>query len=198
MPRSESPDPSVSSQPAPLPSDPPAPRPRGALTFRQPTPESTTGPTTLPDDLTEPSPSPSDELPGEPSEPSAAPRTSSRASSADVATNGALRDAIRAGIIGAGHGIHTVLARDEAARTVGLYLTDEGDAEAIGDPLASIAQRHGGIGASGNPDLGDAISALIGLATYAFKQIQRWAAAREYRQALAQGHAPAPAEPQDV
>jgi hypothetical protein len=86
-------------------------------------------------------------------------------------------------VLGAGEFAHQVLARDEPAQAVELYRTDDDDAEAIGDPLANIANRHGGLGAAGNPDLGDAIAALIGLALYATKQFARWNAARALRQA---------------
>lgn len=165
-------------------------RPRGALTFLQPAPqlEPTTDPTSDPSlpaslpslDPSEGSPSPSDEPSDELRAESAGAPTSSRGSSGSALSKRALRDAARRAVLMAGSVAHAVLARDAAQQQVGLYLADEDDAENIGDPLASIAQRRGGIGAAGNPDVGDAIAALIGLAMYGAKQFARFAEARAY------------------
>jgi hypothetical protein len=175
-------------------------RPRGALTFLQPDPspseslsESPSDPTSLPypPDV---SPSLSDEPSDEPSDPSEGVRTSSRTSSGSALSKRTLRDACRKGVLMAGALAHTVLARDEVAQAHGVYLADDDDAEAIGDPLASIAQRRGGLGAAGNPDIADAIAALIGLALYGTKQLARFAEARAYRHAVASGTAAAGAD----
>lgn len=168
-------------------------RPGGALTFRQPE-EETSDPLSLPavDDSPSLSGEPSDELPG----PSEGPRTSSRGSSGSALSKRALRDAARAGVITAGGIAHQVLARDELEQQAGLYLADEDDAEAIGDPLANMANRRGGLGAAGNPDLADAIAALIGLALYIVKQLARWNAVKAARRAgvsPAEGRAERPA-----
>lgn len=128
------------------------------------------------EDWGSPDPEPSDPL-----EQSDAPPTSSKASSVSATSKRAVRDAARQAVLMAGGVAHQVLARDEAARTVDLYLADEADAEAIGDPVANMVNRRGGIGAAGNPDLADAIAALIGLALYVIKQLTRWAIAKDLR-----------------
>jgi hypothetical protein len=175
-------------------------RPRGPLTFVQPTPTldpSLTDPTSLPTDPTSSSallgdsPSLSAEPTDESNDPSEGPRASSRGSSGSTLGKRALRDAVRVGVLAAGDFAHQVLARDEPAQVVELYRADVDDAEAIGDPLANIAQRHGGLGAAGNPDLADAIAALIGLALYATKQVTRWNAARALRRAATTQQQPA-------
>ncbi|OJV58104.1 MAG: hypothetical protein BGO38_07845 [Cellulomonas sp. 73-145] len=117
----------------------------------------------------------------EPGEPSDGPRTSSRGSSASALSKRTLREAIRNGVLMAGSIAHQVLAREDAAAQVGLYLADEDDAQAIGDPVTNIVHRHGGLGAAGNPDVADAIAAMIGLALYAAKQAARFAAAHQLR-----------------
>ena len=169
---------------SPQPSQIPSPtRPRGGMTFAQPEPTAPTDP--LEDASPSPSGEPRTELP-DPSEPGP---TSSPGSSASpsVGSKRVLRDAVRSGVMMAGGVAHQLLARDQAAIDVELYLVDAEDAEAIGDPLANIANRRGGIGIAGNPDLADAIACLIGLALYAAKQIARLAAAREYRRSVAAG-----------
>lgn len=175
-------------------------RPSGGLTFLQPeTPSDPPSPSDLPGEETTSTPSQSGLLDGspsaseqphdEPAGPSEDDPTSSPASSgskASALSKRALRDAVRKGVLMAGTVANEILARDEAAQHVGLYLADEDDAQAIGDPLASIANRRGGLGAAGNPDVGDAIAALVGLALYGWKQFARSRAAREMRAAAAQ------------
>lgn len=165
-------------------------RPSGSLTFLAPSDDPTTSPS---DPLSEPtspsdpwadgSPSLSDESSDEPSAESGTSRRSSTGSSGSALSKRTLRDAARAAVLGAGGIAHEFLAQQEAQQQVGLYLADEQDAEAIGDPLASIAHRHGGIGGAANPDLGDAIAAIVGLAVYVSKQLGR---AREARRLRAQ------------
>jgi len=88
------------------------------------------------------------------------------------------------------------LTRDELERDdVGLWIADEDDAANIGDPLANLAARRGGVaGAAANPDLGDIIAMLVGLAVYVSKQLQKLQAVRQYRRAKA---AQGVHEPQD-
>ena len=123
-------------------------------------------------------------------------RTSSKASSGSALSKRALRDAVRQGVLMAGSVAHQLLPRDQVEREVGLYLADEDDAEAIGDPLASIANRRGGLGAAANHEVTDAIAALIGLALYIAKQLARFTAARQLREQAAAA-APADAERPD-
>jgi len=163
-------------------------RPTGAMTFLQPAeePESPTGPSDLPSPEQLADPWPSSPLPSEPGDASEAPAapTSSRGSSGSVsATKRAIQRQSRKAVKMAGVGAHKLLARDEAARQVGMYLTDEEDDEGIGDPLGSIVQRHGWLGEAANPDVVDGINAVIALGAYAWKQIQRGWTARQLRAA---------------
>lgn len=186
-----SPRPDVAPDPQSSPTSPPSPRrPLGGLTFLQPEEDvlealATTPPSQWADDA---SPSPdaetSDELPGDPSDEH---RTSSRASSGSALSKKAVKDAARQAVLMAGGVAHQLGARDELAQQAGLYLTDEDDAQAIGDPLANMANRRGGLGAAGNPDLADAIAALIGLALYVVKQLARWNAVKAARRNRAAG-----------
>lgn len=166
---------------SPPPANLPSPR-SGSLMFNQPDPTNID----LPDDSLSPS---ADRLdaPSDPSEAGPRSSTGSSAKAPSTASKRALRDAVRAGVMITGSLANEFLARDQATATVGLYRTDEQDAEAIGDPIASIVNRHGGIGTAGNPDLADAIAALIGLALYARKQLSLWLTAKEHRRFLAAG-----------
>lgn len=124
--------------------------------------------------------------------------TSSRASTpagdvGGVLDSEGLRDMFRGGIIIAGDQAHNLLAKSEGQRAVGLYATDQEDAERIGDPLARLAGRHQGIGAMSD-DTQDLLAAMVGLTRYATKQVQRGQAARKWDA----GHAPAATEPADV
>lgn len=181
-----------------LPSQPQPPQPQGrgrrALKFQSPEPEPSSPP---PPGVTTPPTSPSGPRASSPSEtasPSDGPGldpgtegTSSRESSARPLSDKALRHAVRQGVLMAGRGAHEVLAREADDRALGLYLTDAEDAENIGDPLASLAARRGGVAGMANPDVSDAIAVLIGLAVYISKQFARWRAAREARAARAGG-----------
>lgn len=120
--------------------------------------------------------------------------TPSTASSSDVSVldSEGLRDMFRGGVIIAGDQAHNLLAKSEGQKAVGLYATDNEDAERIGDPLARIAGRHQGIGAV-NPDTQDLLAAMVGLTRYATKQVQKGQAARQ----LDAGYS-APAEPVDL
>jgi hypothetical protein len=177
------------------------PRPTGGLTFRQPEepadlPSPSDLPTLSPDQSSpwDGDDSLSDEEMGLPPDdgPSGASRTSSRASSGSALSKKALREGLRTAVLSAGAAAGEYLT-DDAGRAVELWVTDEGDAAAIGDPLASILNRRGGLGDAGNPDLGDAIAAAIGLGVYAWKQLNRWGAARRVRaqQRIAQQQAAA-------
>jgi len=171
-------------------------RPSGRLMFLDPTnsDETTPSPSDLPSDLTDPLPplspqgpddsrSDSDELLDESDETTSDDLTSSRGSSGrgGITSRAALRRAGRKAVLFAGAAAHTYLARDEASKQVELYVADADDAESIGDPLANIAHRHGGIGGAGNPDFADALAALFGLAGYAMKQFARARYAAELR-----------------
>lgn len=176
----------------------PPSRPLGALTFQQPEPEPSS-----PSDLPSLTPDPSldegagagdwssgDESATSDPGPSGASRTSSKASSGSALSKKPLQEAARTAVLAAGAAAGEALT-DDAGKAVELYVTDEADAAAIGDPIASIIGRHGGLGDAANPDLGDAIAAGVGLAVYVWKQLGRWKAARQVRaqQRVAQEHA---------
>lgn len=97
-----------------------------------------------------------------------------------------LRDTFRNGVIIASHQAHTYLARTAGQIETQLYLADESDAENIADPLARIAQRREGIGQV-SPDTADLMAAMMGLAGYATKQIQKQATAKKIDQRNAAG-----------
>jgi hypothetical protein len=100
---------------------------------------------------------------------------SSRATSGPVGEG--LRDLARNGIIIATEQVHTYVgSRTAGQRAVELYRADLEDAERIGDPLARIAGRRDGVGEM-SPDTQDLMAAMMGLAGYAAKQIQRKAVA---------------------
>jgi hypothetical protein len=121
----------------------------------------------------------------EASDPSAGPggtrSTASRAGSNPLVGAG-LRDMFRNGVIIASHQAHTYLGRrTQGQAEVQLYLADEQDAAGIGDPLARIAERRDGVGQM-SPDTADLMAAMMGLAGYASKQIQKTAIASKIDQ----------------
>lgn len=81
-----------------------------------------------------------------------------------------LREAIKGGIATATGIAHTLLTREGTPeRDQGLYLADDDDVKAIGEPLAGLASRRLPAGAE-NPDVTDLIGLVVGLAGYAVKQ----------------------------
>jgi hypothetical protein len=104
--------------------------------------------------------------------------TSSPASSAEkpaqLLSKAQMRKTARASVkIGTGMA-HTVAAKTEAQRAVGLYLADDEDAANIGDPLADLMHRRGDvIGGKLSPDANDFLRSLMGVAGYLTKQIQK-------------------------
>ena len=67
---------------------------------------------------------------------------------------------------------HTVAAKRDEARAVGLYLAADDDAVAIGHPLADIMHRRGDVvGGKLSPDAASAFQAFMGLAGYLTKQV---------------------------
>lgn len=156
----------------------------GPLTFATPSPSP--DPSDLPEHWL------SDDVSDEaPPAPSAASPTSSRGSSGNALSKAALRETVRSAVLMAGAIANQFLARQDDEREAGLYLADETDAEGIGDPLANIAHRHGGLGQAGNPDVVDAIAALIAAGSYVYKQIALARAIKINRRNVA------PQEPQD-
>lgn len=187
-----------SDSPSPSPSESPSPSPTraGGLTFRQPEPDpwEATAASSVPLEVGAGSPS----LEAGASEPSLdastdAP-TSSRASSASPASRAVLREAIVQGVVIATTAAHGYLARDDVDRESGIWLATPAEAAGIGEPLAAIANRRGGIGAGGNPDVADALSALVAFGVYVSRQAGIWKANRDYRRQMGLTGAGSPQE----
>jgi hypothetical protein len=121
---------------------------------------------------------PSELLELDDSDPDESDPSSSPASSADkpaqLLSKAQMRKTARASVkIGTGMA-HTVAAKTEAQRAVGLYLADDEDAANIGDPLADLMHRRGDvIGGKLSPDANDFLRSLMGVAGYLTKQIQK-------------------------
>lgn len=109
-----------------------------------------------------------------------------------------LKSTFRAGVIIASDQAHRFLARTQGQLDTQLYLADDQDAANIGDPLAKIVARREGLGEV-NPDTADLLSALMGLAGYATKQIQKQATAKQIDARTAAGEVQhLPTEPGDL
>lgn len=177
------PDRSVSSEPSPSDASPPASpetepaevpgAARRSLLFQETTP-----PPESPDlGTSSPLHPSSGALDASPSSPGAggsasAPRSTGKARLRE------LREMARAAVATAGGIAHRFLTREDSPeREVGLFVPDDDDVKAIGDPLASLASRRMPEGA-GNPDTVDIVRAVLGLVTYATKQLEKkaWAA----------------------
>jgi hypothetical protein len=112
------------------------------------------------------------------SDPDSDPTSSSASSRADkpaaLLSQAQMRATARQAVkIGSGMA-HTVAAKTEAQKAVGLYIADDEDAANIGNPLADIMHRRGDvIGGKLSPDANDFLKSLMGVAGYLTKQIQR-------------------------
>ncbi|WP_154793312.1 hypothetical protein [Occultella kanbiaonis] len=144
-------------------------------------------------------PSPSDagdpwSASGDVADPGPSPTSSAGSSGKPVAPKAIIKKAARDGVLGAGVVVHEVAARDDVDRDSGIWLTDDDDAKAIGDPLGNIAARRSMITSAANPDVVDAIAAGVGLVMYLGKQLVKW---RSNRQAKAERAAAAATVPTD-
>jgi hypothetical protein len=151
-------------------------------------PEGEEGPESLSDPLDGPG---SDSGTGWPSEPGldesdldSDPISSSESSRADkpaaLLSQAQMRATARSAVkIGSGMA-HTVAAKSEAQKAVGLYLADDDDAANIGNPLADVMHRRGDIvGGKLSPDANDFLRSLMGVAGYLTKQIQKIGVVRQ-------------------
>jgi hypothetical protein len=83
---------------------------------------------------------------------------------------------------------HTVAAKTEAQKAVGLYLADADDAAAIGHPLADIMHRRGDIvGGKLSPDANDFLRSVMGVAGYFAKQFAKIVQVRQLEAGAAAG-----------
>jgi hypothetical protein len=83
---------------------------------------------------------------------------------------------------------HTVAAKSQEAQRLGLYLADEDDQKAIGDPLADIAYRRGDIGVGNlSPDANDLLRSMMGVGHYFAKQVALLGEVRAVQAAQAAG-----------
>ncbi|MBN9328086.1 MAG: hypothetical protein BGO38_07005 [Cellulomonas sp. 73-145] len=157
-----------------------------SLAFLQPTEPAEVSPSDLPDPTALGDPwssiSETSDSAGEP-DPSPAPTSSPASSAEPLLSKGTIEDLAQELVIGAGEMLNQTFARDGASQQVGMWLTDDHDAENIGTPLARIVNRHETLGAVGNPDVADAIAAGVGVGVYLWRQLQRWNAARQLRRA---------------
>jgi len=84
----------------------------------------------------------------------------------------ALKATTRKGVLVATSAVHRIAARTDLEKAAGLYIADDQDQELIGDPVANLLHRRGGIvGGKMSEDANDALSALMGLANYIGKQV---------------------------
>jgi hypothetical protein len=118
--------------------------------------------------------------------------TSSPASSpekpAQLLSKKQMRDTARTAVKIGGGMAHTVAAKTQAQRHVGLYLTDEDDQAAIGDPLADLMHRRGDVvGGKLSPDANDFLRSLMGIAGYLAKQVQKIGVVRQLEAGQAAG-----------
>lgn len=115
--------------------------------------------------------------------------TSSSASAAgSPLSKGQLKETFRAGVRISTSTAHRVAARTPGQQHVGLYLADETDVKGIGDPLAEIAHRRGGLaGGKLSPDTNNALQAVMALAGYVAKQLKGVEQARQIDGQIASG-----------
>ena len=93
---------------------------------------------------------------------------------AQLLSKAQLRQTSRAAVKSGTGMAHTVAAKTEAQQRVGLYLADDDDAKAIGDPLADIAYRRGDVvGGKLSPDANDLLRSMMGVAGYFAKQVAK-------------------------
>lgn len=162
---------------------PPIPSQHRGLFFRSPDPQESLPAESLPPavgedgdggSVSDPGPSP-DEW-GDPSDALTSSTGSSAAdrNPAQLLSRKQMRETAETAVkIGTGMA-HTVAAKTEAQRAVGLYLADDDDARNIGHPLADIMHRRGDlVGGKLSPDAADFLCSLMGVAGYVTKQVQR-------------------------
>lgn len=149
--------------------------------------ETTGGPGDVPASDSEtgwPSDGPSEPLDSDPSG-----TTSSPGSAAgSPLSKGQLKETFRAGVRISTSTAHRLGARTPGQQHVGLYLADEDDVKGIGDPLAEIAHRRGGLaGGKLSPDTNNALQAVMALAGYVAKQLKGVQTARQLDGQIAAG-----------
>jgi hypothetical protein len=114
--------------------------------------------------------------------------TSSKGSSDSPLSKGQLKETFRAGVRISTSTAHRLAARTPGQQHVGLYLADETDVKGIGDPLAEIAHRRGGLaGGALSPDTNNALQAVMALAGYIAKQLKGVEQARQLDGQIAAG-----------
>lgn len=167
-----------------LPPDPiPSPGPSPETTTTTPRPDLLDGPGSDPDWLND------DESPDE--QPPSSSEASGTRKAANPLVGKALRDTFRNGIIIASDQAHRFLASSPGQREVQLYLADDDDAANVGDPLSRIAGRRQTLGEM-SEDSADVMAAMMGLAGYATKQIQKRAIASKIDERRATSDNPQP------
>src|SRR6185437_2891239 len=89
-----------------------------------------------------------------------------------AATRRKMRLAARKSLVGFSHIAHGNLARDDLDEFANVYVMSDDQAKLIADPLANIGARRIELaGVAGNPDLADALAAIVGFAVYVLDQL---------------------------
>jgi hypothetical protein len=81
--------------------------------------------------------------------------------------------------------VHDALSRTDEEREQDVWIAEPKDQSQIGDPLASVAARHGAPASAVNPDVADLIAAGIGLVAYLAKNAAKAWTIRRGRRRLA-------------
>lgn len=99
-----------------------------------------------------------------------------RSTGGRAARKRAVLEVVTTALVTAGGMAHQLLTREgSGARQIGLFLPDEDDLEAIGDPAAGIASRRAPAGVE-NPDVSDGVRLALGVFGYVMKQRAKLAA----------------------
>lgn len=119
----------------------------------------------------------SDSAGGEPIDldesPEAIGQPASSGSAPQLVSKAQLKETFRAGVAISTTTAHKMAARTPGQQHVGLYLADEEDCKGIGDPLAEIAHRRGGLaGGQLSPDTNNLLQAVMAIAGYVAKQVR--------------------------
>lgn len=156
--------------------EPKAPRRPSPPLFTEPTNSETDQPTAAPADPLDSEGSAAGSRPGE-SGPGRRPGSGSRGRTDPLA----FAEPIKAGVTVATAFANDTLSRDDDEREAELYLIDEADADGIAKPASRILTRRMREDGIVNPDLADAIAALVSLAAYVGKVLRRRAEFRRSR-----------------
>lgn len=113
-------------------------------------------------------------------------RSSEPATTAVKVDKNALTDIARNAVLVLSKFVHDVLARTEEEQAADVWIAEPRDQSQIGDPLASIATRHGAPATAASPDVAELVAAGIGLVAYLTKNAAKaWQIRRGRRKVAA-------------